>query len=581
MVTGRVPFEGDTALSIAMKHKSESPKDPKEFNAQIPDDLSHLILTCLEKDKTNRYQSGEEVRAGLENVEKGIPATDREILKRKSITSKEITVTLGLRKLLVPTAIFIAIVAIGLIVWQSLPLKQASIAVLPFRDQSTQKDQEHLCDGMTEEIISKLSTLQGWKVMNMASVLRYKNSEKTIKDIGQELKVTTVLLGSVWKEKDNIRVRTQLVNVEDGFQLWSQTYNKKLEQVFEIQSDVAGKIAGGLEMELSPEEKTLLQRKPTENIRAYNLYTQGRFFFNKRTIKDHQKAIGYYEQAIKEDPNYGLAYCGIADTYVLLSQGSILRGTSIQRAKDAAQKALEIDDDIGEAHASMGLLYQIEWEWEEAEKEFKRALELNPSYASTHQYYAYLLMCLGRSNEAIKEIHQALELSPFSLPINRTAGQVYHFARKYDRAQDALMRAIEMNPNFLLIHSFLGGVYLQKSMYEEALEEFEREKQALVASQLGRFQMSVFPIIAYTYALMGNLEEAENIFEQVESLDVFEFYKAPYYFILGEDDKGFECLEKAFALKNPFMPYIKVEPLLDNIRSDPRYKEILRKMNLE
>jgi serine/threonine protein kinase/tetratricopeptide (TPR) repeat protein len=580
MVTGRVPFEGDTALSIAMKHRGESPKDPKEYNAQIPDDLGCLVLKCLEKTKDNRYQNAVEVRLELENIEKGIPTTGRETPKRKATTSKEITVTIGLRKLLVPAVIFFSIIAIGLIIWQNLPQKQASIAVLPFRDLSPQKDQEHLCDGMTDEIIAKLSTLQGWKVMNMASVLRYKNTEKTIKNIGKELNVTTVLLGSVRKEKDDIKVTTQLVNVEDEFQLWTQTYEEKLERVFEIQSDVAENIAKGLEMELSLEEKTLLQKKPTENLRAYNLYTQGRYFYNKRTNKDYQKAIDYYEQAIKEDPNYALAYSGIADSYLLLEQ-FLSSSRGFTRVKEAIQKALEIDDAIGEAHASMGLLKMEEWNWEEAERELKRAIDLNPNYAEAHRCYAEFLIYMGRFDEAFKELHHALELNPFSLPINREAGHIYYLSRKYDQAQEALKRTIEMNPNFPLVHAELGLVYLQKSMFEEALAEFEREKQALLASEMGMFQIGVNPIISITYACMGNLEEAEKILEQAKSIVGMDYYKACYYFVIGEDDKGFECLEKAFVMKESFMRYIKVDPLFDNIRDDPRYKEILKKMNLE
>jgi serine/threonine protein kinase/Tfp pilus assembly protein PilF len=580
MVTGRVPFEGDTALSIAMKHKSEVPKNPKEYNAQIPPDLSNLILRCLEKDKGSRYQSAGEVRAELENIEKGMPTTDKVIPERKAITSKEITVTFGLRKLILPALMFIVIITIGVIVWKSLPQKQASIAVLPFRDLSPQKDQEHLCDGMTDEIIAKLSTLEGWKVMNMTSVLRYKNTEKTIKDIGQELNVTTILLGSVRKEEDDIRVTVQLVNVEDDFQLWSNTYEQKLERVFEIQSDVAEKIAKALEVEFSPEEKEQIQKKPTENLRAYNLYTQGRYFSNKRTIKDHQKAIDYFEQAIKEDPNYALAYSGIADNYLLLIQLG-LRAPNIARAKEALQKALEIDDAIGEAHASMGLLKFEEWNWEEAEREFKRAIDLNPNYASTHHWYAYLLACLGRFDEAIKELNLALELSPFSLPINRASGVIFYLARRYDQAQECFMRTIEMNPQFPLTHASLGFVYLQKSMYEEALAEFEREKQALLASEMGMFQIGVIPLIGITYARMGNLEEAEKMLEQAKSLSILYFFKACYYFVLGEDDKGFECLEKAFVMKENYMVSIKVDPLLDRVRSDPRFDEILKKMNLE
>jgi tetratricopeptide (TPR) repeat protein len=229
----------------------------------------------------------------------------------------------------------------------------------------------------------------------------------------------------------------------------------------------------------------------------------------------------------------------------------------------------------------MGSLKYEEWEWEEAEKEFKRALELNPNYATTHHWYAVHLMSICRFDEAIKEIRLALELSPFSLPINRAAGHMFYFARKYDQAQEALKRTTEMNPNFPFSHVVLGLVYLQKSMYEEALSEFEREKQALLSSEMGWFQICLDPVIGITYARMGNLEETEKILGNIEYLDGIDYLKACFYFALGEDDKGFEYLEKAFVVKDAFMFNIKVDPMLDRVRPDPRYKEILRKMNLE
>ena len=581
MVTGRVPFEGDTPYSIGVKHKSEVPRNPKDINPQISDDLNRMILKCLEKEKDKRYQSAGELRSELENIEKGMPTTDRVIPERKAITSKEITVTFGLKKLLVPAVIFIAIIAIAVIVWQSLPQRQASIAVLPFRDLSPQKDQEHLCDGMTDEIIAKLSTLQGWKVMNMTSVLRYKNTEKTIKAIGQELNVTTVLLGSVRKEEDDIRVTTQLVNVEDDFQLWSNTYEQKLERVFDIQSDVAEKIAEALKVKLTPEDKTLIQQKPTENLRAYNLYTQGRYFFNKRTNRDYQKAIDYYEQAIKEDPNYALAYSGIADSYILLTR-IIYTGLGFPKAKEAIQKALEIDDTLGEAHASLALLNYLEWNWGEADREFKRALELNPNYARAHHWYAEYLSDMGRFDESIEEILQALELSPFDLPINRDSGMCYYSAHNYDQAIEALKRTIAMNQNFPFCHWFLGQTYLQKSMYEEALEEFEKEKHALRANKMGLYQLGLMPDYAITYARMGRKEDVQKMMKMIEPVaNGLPYSQACFYFSIGRDDKGFEWLEKAYELRNLLMTGIKVEPHFDSVRSDPRFKALLKKMNLE
>jgi serine/threonine protein kinase/tetratricopeptide (TPR) repeat protein len=579
MVTGRVPFEGDTPLAVAVKHKTEAPRDPKLVNAQIPADLSRVILRCLEKEKTKRYQSAAELSSELENIEKGIPTTERIVPKRKPFTAKEITVTFRLKKLWLPAAILIALVAIVMIIWKSLPQKPASIAVLPFRDLSPQKDQEALCQGMADEIIAKLSALEGWKVMNMTSVLRYKDAEKTIKEIGRELNVTTVLLGSVRKEENDIRVITQLVNASDEFQLWSDTYEQKFERIFEIQTDIAEKIVESLKIKLTPEEKAQIRKKPTENMEAYNLYVQGRWFWNRRTLSGYQKAVEFFQRAVEIDPKYGLAYAGIADSYILIGSGdSPLSGLALPKAKEAALKALEIDGMLAEAHASMGMLelaYALDWR--SSEKEFRRAIELNPNYATAHHWYAYLLLYLGRFEEAVTEVRRALELDPLSLAINRDVGEVFYLAREYDQATAALQRAILMDPQFPLSHNNLGLVYLQKSMYEKAIQEFQREKE--VSGRAFEHDRDVY--IGIAYSRMGRKEEARKILERLESMTSFYYGKALLCFSLGENDRGFEYLDKESEQTRISISHLKINPLVDSVRSDPRMKALLRKVNPE
>jgi len=581
MVTGRVPFEGDTPLAIALKHKTEVPRDPKLVNTQVPEDLSRVILRCLEKEKEKRYQTAAEVRSELENIEKGIPTTERIAPKRKPLTSREITVTFGLKKLWLPAVVLIAAVAVSVVVWKSLPRGQASIAVLPFRDLSPQKDQEALCDGMTDEIIAKLSTLEGWKVMNMASALRYKNAEKPIKEIGQELNVTTVLVGSVRKEEEDIRVITQLVNTENEFQLWSDTYEQKVERIFEIQSAIAEKIVRSLKIKLTPEEKAQIRKKPTESMEAYHLYVQGRWFWNKRTPSGFQKAIEYFQKAIEIDPNYAPAYAGMADSYILLSTG--IPGLSFPKAKEAALRALEIDGTLAEAHASLGYIkFAYDFDWEGSEKEFKRSIELNPNYATAHHWYPYLLVLLGRFDEAVSEIRRALELDPLSLAINRDIGGILYYAREYDKAADALRRAIEMDPNFPDSHGDLGLVYLEKSLYEEAIKEFQKEKEVS-----GRpFEPLSDVYIGIAYSRMGRKDEARKILERLEPVQPSGYYSMSYYkallcFSLGENDRGFGYLDKESERPGNLIPFLKIDPLVDSVRSDPRIKALLRKVNLE
>jgi serine/threonine protein kinase len=277
MVTGKIPFVGDTPISIAHKHKYVEPQEPRDLNSQISDDLNRVILICLEKDKEKRYQSADEIRSELANIEESIPLAEREASKRKTITSKEITVTFGLKKQLIPVLIFIAVVIIGVVVWQLLfqkeefavqPMK-TSVAVLPFTDLSSQGDQEYFCDGMTDEIIAKLSKLKEWIVMSRTTMMKYRNTDKSIEEIGQDLDVGVILEGSVRKEKDDIRVNVALIDVQDSSQLWSESYSQKLESVFAIQSDIAQKITEALKARLSPGEKEQLMAKPTENLIAY------------------------------------------------------------------------------------------------------------------------------------------------------------------------------------------------------------------------------------------------------------------------------------------------------------------------
>jgi serine/threonine-protein kinase len=590
MVTGRVPFEGETPLGIAMKHKGEEPPDPREFNSQIPEDLSRVILRCMEKDKEKRYQSAGEVRSELENIEKGIPTTERVIPKRKPITSKEITVTFGLKKLLIPALVAVVLIVIALIVWQPWSQKEAvpipsdnpSIAVLPFVDLSPKKDQEYFCDGMTDEIIAKLSRFKGWKVIPRTSMMRYKNTDKDIKKIGQELDVTTILEGSIGKESDDIRVNAKLIRIEDSISLWSDTYEKKLESVFAIQSDVAEKIANALQVELSPEEKERLEKKPTENLEAYNLYLQGRYFWNKRTVEGLKRGIEYFRDAVDKDQGYAQAYIGLAESYVLLPHyGHFLPKEAYPEAKKAVLKALEIDNTLAGAHATMAaILNEYELDWEGAEREFIRSIELNPSYATAHHWYGLFLMRMARFDEAIKEIKRALEIDPLSLVINRNVGRIFYYAGKLDQAIEVLQKTLEMNPNFSYTHSIIGRIYLQNSLYDKALLELQKEK-----SILGDWNPLIEPAIGIVYVKMGKRDKAQELLDYLIERTKGEYIPAStiagLYFVLGENDQGFKWMEKAYEERGFWLTFIKINHAYDSIRSDPRFKALLKKMNLE
>jgi len=594
MVAGRVPFKGDTPFSIAMKHKTELPQDPRDFNTQISEDLCHIILKCLEKDKVKRYQRTEEFLSELENIEKGIPPSERARPKRKpkpGISRKHF------QYFMVPGILFIVaiIIAAGYLFFGrimktekheaetiSMQKWKNSIAVLPFADLSLKKDQEYFCDGMTDDIITKLSKLKKLKVISRTSVMQYKNTDKNIKEIGQALGVASILEGSLQKEKDKIRVNVQLINVEDDFHLWAETYNRELESVFDIQDEISRSITEALRIELMGKEKVFLVKRYTENLEAYNLYLKGRYFWNKRTEEGYKKSLEYFKQAIEKDPTYALAYAGIADYYNLLGYYDYLPPKEVfPRAEAAAKKALRIDDTLAEAHNSLAFVKEnYDWDWEGAEREYKRAIEFNPSYATAHQWYAGYLGAMGRHNESIAANKRAQELDPLSPIIGADLGMNFISARQYDQAIEEFEKVLEMDPDYVVAHFFLGLAYAGKKMYDEAIAEAQK---ALELSGGDDSLIKVF--LGVIYSLSGRKDEAKKIldelFEMSKQKHVTPFGIALIYTGLDQKDQAFAWLEKAYEERDQWMPSFKVNPMLDSLRSDPRFKVLLKKMGLE
>ena len=581
MVTGRVPFEGDTPFTIGMKHKSEVPKDPKELNVQIPEDFSSVILKCLEKDKDKRYQSVGEVRSELINIGKGLPTTDRVIPKRRPITSKEITVTLGLKKLLIPVLVLIAVVVVGLIIWSPwsqkevihVPVSKPSIAVLPFVDLSPQKDQGYMCDGIAESIINALTRVEGLRVPAPTSSFSFKGRELDIQDIGEKLNVKTLLRGSVQKVGNRLRITTQLINVVDESLLWSEQYSPELDDLFSVQDEISLAIVDKLRVSLMGEESASIVKRYTENIEAYNLYLKGRYFWNKRTEDGLKKGIEYFEQAIAVDPNYALAYAGLADSFIVLPfYSGYLPKEAHPKAQNAALKALELDSKLAEAYTSVtGIKLWYEWDWAAAEREIKQAIQLNPSLAIAHHWYASLLMSTGRIDEAISEIRIALELDPLSVVMNREFGAYLCLARRYDDAIKQLQKTLEINSEEKGAFEWLGYSYLQKGMYEEAMEMFQRSES---------------PALAYAFTALGNEDEALAVLKDFrekssqEYVDPFDF--AIIYFGLGEINKTFEALERAYQERSlSLVDYTYLNPYWDSIRSDQRFIALMKKLNLD
>jgi serine/threonine protein kinase/Tfp pilus assembly protein PilF len=578
MLTGQLPFDGDTPLSIAMKHQREKPKDPRVMNSQIPKELCWIILKCLEKNKGDRYETSAKILSELDKIEQD-----------QSKTGGRKSAFYASKRLLIPALITLALIGAILIALQILPQRLSrilpenitSIAVLPFEDLSPQKDQEYFCDGMTDEIIAKLSTLEGLKVISRTSVMQYKYTDTDAKQIGQDLGVKTILEGSVRKEENDIRITIQLVNAEDRFQIWADSYDQKLERIFEIQSDIAENIAASLRTELSPEIKERIKKRPTENLGAYKLLLQGRYFWNQRTVEGFRKAIRYFEDAIDEDPTFALAYVGLAESYNLLGGYEFQRPREVYpKAREAAMKALEIDEDIAEAHTALAWnKFRFEMDWDGANAEFLKGIELNPNSASTHSWYSMFLVHVGRFDEAIGAGERALELDPLSLPGKTQLGFTLFVAGRYDEAIETLESVLEMNPNFAWANSVLGEVYERNGKYTEAIAYYRK-----AIEYYGDSPTLFIGFLGHAYGKNGQIEEAKKILNDLKNLSqqqyVSPFAMAIVYLGMGQKDQAFTLFEKAFDERSTQMSFLKFEFRFDPVRSDPRFIALLKKAGL-
>ena len=590
MVTGRVPFEGDTPFTIGVKHKSEPPRNPRELNGQIPEELSRLILRCLAKEKDKRYQTTEEIISDLDKIEKSLPTSDRVMPERKTLTSREITVKFNLKKAFFPGLVILAlVVAAGIILWRALPKKEVvsaesgppSIAVLPFVDDSPEKGHEYLCEGIPNTLINALNTIQNLRVPARTSAFSFVGKGLDIQEIGQKLNVENVLEGSIQVVGNNLRVTASLVKVKDGYQLWNATYDRRLEDVFAIQDEIAQAIVRAMKMRLLGEQEERLVKRDTENMEAYKLYLEGLYYWNKRKGKDLNKAIELYNQAIEKDANYALAYVGLADSYSLLSLYGDARPKDIfPRAKAGATKALEINETLAEAHNSLAYVYErYDWNWKAAEAEFKRALELNPNYATGHFWYGELLVYLGRFEEAIREIKRALELDPVSLIINGALGWAYNMARQTDQGLAQIHKTLEMDQNFAPAHWQIGFALLAKKNFREAIDEMKRARElsgdtAMQGASLG-----------FAYSAAGMFKEAKEILDELKVRSqekyVSAYGMARVYASMGDLDMAFEMANKAYEERDENLILMKIDPTLVPFHSDPRYQSLLKKMRLE
>jgi serine/threonine protein kinase/Tfp pilus assembly protein PilF len=587
MVTGVLPFRGETSGVIVDAILNRAPVAPVRLNPDLPQKLEETVNKALEKDRKLRCQSAAEIR------------TDLQRLKRDSDSGHTLTATTTMpprvrryKWAILAGAISIAALLIALVIVLNIGGVRdrllgktgaehiRSLAVLPLENLSRDPEQEYFADGMTDQLITDLAKISALKVISRTSVMQYKGARKPVPQIAQELGVDAVVEGSVQRAGDRVRISAQLIDARADQHLWARSYERDLRDVLVLQDEVAQAIANELKIELTSRGQVRLASSRPVDPEAYETYLKGRYYSSKRTEKDLKKSIEYFQQAIKKDPDYAPAYSGMADAYTLLGYRGILPSNeALPRGKAAALKAVELDDSLAEAHASLAFIAEThEWDWATAEREYKRALELNPGYAAGHNWYAGYLMYVGRFEEGIVEAKRARDLDPLSLPVNNALAGRLLLAGREKEAIEQSQKTLEMDPNFAPAHNELGWAYLRKGMNEEAIAEFRKE------AALSGSDPDESIDLGYAYAVVGKRDEAKRILAKLKRKRERSFVPPTALGIisgaLGEKDEAFAWLEKAYELRDPQLTYLKVGRRYTPLHSDPRFQDLLRRMGL-
>ena len=569
MVTGSVPFKGDTALSVALKHKSKLPPNPKKLNPRISEELSQLILICMEKDRGRRYQTAGELLSELDKIEKGIPLAKRILLKRKlEIRWKSILLYGGVPLLL------ILLIAGAIVLFTGRAEAIDSIAVLPFENLTGDADQEYFVDGFTEELIWQMGRIGVLRVISRRSVIRYKGSDKPLPEIARELNVDALVEGTVQQAGDSVSILVRLIDaLPEERNLWEQTYDRAMADVFLMYSDVTRAIAREIKVKLTPQEETHFASIGPVDPEAYGIYLKGLFHWRLGTAEGYKNALAYLHQAVEKDPTFSLAYASLALVYNSIGHSPMATPDSFPRAIAAARSALRLDETMVLGHSAMAVikLYH-EWDWDGAEQSFQRALELNPSEAMAHYHYAWYLALFGRLDEAIFEHKRARELDPLNPLHTAYLGLLYLMKGQDKEAIEEAQKSLELNPDFATGLSVLGRAYVEKGMYEEAIAAHQKlvEVEPLRRGDLGR-----------TYALAGQRDEARKMLAELEKRKATPFVAfelAILYTALGEKDEAFRWLN--YEHPHAFFPWFRVLPEFVPLRDEPRFKDLLVRLNL-
>jgi serine/threonine protein kinase/Flp pilus assembly protein TadD len=628
MIAGRTPFAGLTKSDMVAAILEREPQPLARYSDHVPGELQRIVTKALAKNRDERYQTVKDFLIDLKRLKQelefedrlsrsvqadderdailgslppvGRSSTDRDtsgvskarntrqsMSPAQTVSSAEYIVT-GIKNnkrtlLLISigaSLLFISTLA-AILYFNRKPQRTiSSVAVLPFVNMANDPEAEYLSDGITESLINSLSQVPELRVMSRSSSFRYKGASADPRDVGRELGVEAVLVGRVMQRADNLSISVELVDARDNTHLWGKQYNRKLTEILALQDEMARDLSQSLRLRLSGEEEQRLVKRYTDNVEAYQLYLKGRYYWNKRTPDGFNKGLGLFQQAIDTDPSYALAYAGLADSYAMLGDYSVLAPReAFPRAEAAATTALKLDDNLAEGHTSLAFVKMAyQWDWAAADREFRRAIELNPNYATAHQWYASYLVMMGRFDDSIREIKRAQELDPLSRIINANLGLHYYYARKFDESVEQLKKTISLDESFAVAHQYLGRTYIQKGMYREAIAELER------ARELSSNAPEVVASLGHAYAVAGRTGDAQKVLADLDEIAkeryVLPYFRAAVYTGLGDRDQAFQWLERAYEERHPGLVLVNIDPRFDSLRSDPRFTDLIHRLGV-
>jgi eukaryotic-like serine/threonine-protein kinase len=572
MATGTLPFRGEASGVIFESILNRAPVPAVRINPEIPAKLEEVVQRALEKDREVRYQSAAEMRAELKRLKRDLDSHSVTAVPVEAKTKRSLPLLLGVAA--------VVLLVVAALVWRAFSPHAGtsihSLAVLPFANAGKDPEMDYLSDGISSEITNSLSRLPNLQVMASSTVARYKARQDDPQGVGRDLHVDAVLTGRVAEHNNELDVEAELVNVATGAQLWGERYTRSINDASQLQAAITGDVAGVLQPRISGADKRSVAQTGTQNSEAYQLYLKGRYHIEKYTRSDTTLGIDEFRQALQLDPNYAAAYAGLSYSYVIADDFFLSPRDSMPPAKDAAEKALQLDESNPEAHIAMAWVkWGYDYDWPTAEKEFKRAIELSPRNSQAHAFYGYFLVMGLRVQEGIGEAQLAVQIEPASLEANTFLGMGLYYAHRYDEAEKQLRKALELEPNYWMPHMVLAVSYEQQGNYSVALDELQK------ATELETEIPVPLAELGHLYATMGRRNDAETILNKLTDprakVYVPPYNRAELYIGLGEKEQALASLEKAYADRSLFLAFADADPEFESLHADPRYKAITDK----